>query len=125
MGGGAGVPVGAGTGVADGARVAEAGRVGGTSVGGGLGDTLLARATGLVVGVPSTLRFTVCDRLRTKKPIAPRTITRPMIRAIHGQRLDGSRGSTGAVGGGMLAIRGLPCLGTFRARVFHYATISV
>ncbi|TMF04735.1 MAG: hypothetical protein E6I52_04085 [Chloroflexi bacterium] len=112
--GGAGVLVGAGTGVGVGARVAEAGRVGGTSVGGGLGDTLLARATGLTVGVPSTLMLTVCDRLRTKKPIAARTINRPMIRAIHGQRLEGSRCSTGAVGGGMLAIghcppRHIPC----------------
>jgi hypothetical protein len=122
VGGGAGVRVAAGTGVAVGARVAEAGSVGGTSVGGGLGDTLLTRATGLAVGVPSTLMLTVCDRLRTKKPMAASTITRPMISAIHGQRFDGSRCSTGGVGGGMLAIG--PRVGTFHARMFHYAPIS-
>ena len=52
-----------GSGVAVGASVAEAGSVGGTSVGGGPGEAVPARATGFTVGVPSTVMLTVRCRV--------------------------------------------------------------
>jgi len=123
-GGGAGAWVGAGGGVAvagsgvaegnavaDGASVAEAGSVGGTSVG-GTGETAFAMA--FSVGVPSTVTLTVRERLKKKNATAMTTISTPNASATHGQRFDGSPGSTGSTadGGTLILAWGL---GTFRA----------
>ena len=93
----AGGGVAEGSAVAVGASVAEAGSVGGTSVG-GTGDTALAMA--LTVGVPSTVTLTVPARLKKKNATAMTTISTPNANATHGQRFDGSPGSTGPTAGG-------------------------
>jgi len=105
VGAGGGVGV-AGSGVAEGiavavgASVAEAGSVGGTSVG-GTGETAFAMA--FTVGVPSTVTLTERERLNRKNATAMTTINTPAASATHGQRLDGSPGSSGSmVGGGTL-----------------------
>ena len=77
--------------MAVGASVADAGNVGGTSVGGGPGDAVPA-ATGLGLGVPSTVILVVAGRLTKKKMTAAATTSKPSTRATHGQRLDGSSG---------------------------------
>jgi hypothetical protein len=109
---GVGGAVGLGSGVAVGASVADGGKVGGTSVGGGPGDA--ARATAGTVGVPSTVMLTLRCRLNRKTPTPTAITSRPSARAIHGQRLDGSSGST--TGGGT-AMAGAHLHGTFRAPI--------
>ncbi len=117
VGAGGGVGV-AGSGVAEGnavalgASVAEAGSVGGTSVG-GTGET--ARAMAFTVGVPSSVTLTVPARLKKKKATAMTTMSTPNASATHGQRFDGSPGSTGSTAGGGTLIREQD-LGTFRAK---------
>jgi hypothetical protein len=99
----AGTGVADGAGVAVGASVAEAGNVGGTSVGGAPGDAVPARATGLTVGVPSTVTLPARGRVKKKKATAMTMIRTPNARATQGQRFDGSPGSgRSATGGTML-----------------------
>jgi len=97
----AGRGVAEGNAVAVGASVAEAGSVGGTSVA-GTGET--ARAIAFTVGVPSTVTFTVRERLKKKNATAMTTIKTPNASATHGQRFDGSPGSVGWTAGGRTLI---------------------
>jgi hypothetical protein len=117
---GTGLGVG-GSSVGVGASVAEAGSVGGTSVAGGPGEEVPARATGFTVGVPSTVTFTVLCRLYRKKPTAMAMISTPSTSAIQGQRFDGSPVSAGGVGGGAVAMR-VGATGMFRALLVPFAS---
>jgi hypothetical protein len=80
--------VGLGSVVAVAAGLAEAGNVGGTSVGGGDGET--AAATGFGVAVPAALMFTSDGLFRKNRLTASTMTSTPAASATQGQRLDGS-----------------------------------